>query len=84
MVPFSGGVTHLRGCHGLSKNRVCCSGHSQWLIGYSGFTTLKNQFIGVARVIYIPWFGFLNKSQIGHLLGQKVPIFEMSKNSEIF
>ena len=30
-------------------------------------------------VFYTPWFGFLNKSLIGRLLGQKVPIFEMSK-----
>ena len=35
-------------------------------------------------VFYTPWFGFLNMSPIGCLLGWKVPIFEMSKNSTIF
>ena len=48
MVPFSGGVTHLRGSRGALKNRVCFSAHSQWYKGYSGFTDLiKNQSIGV-------------------------------------
>ena len=31
------------------------------------------------RVFYTPWFEFLNKSPIGHLLGQKVPIFRWLK-----
>ena len=35
-------------------------------------------------VFYIPWFVLLNRSLIGHLLGWKVPIFEMSKIQKFF
>ena len=37
-----------------------------------------------SRVFYIPWCEFLNMWLIGHLLGHKVVIFEMSKSWQFF
>ena len=82
---FLGGVTHLRECHRPFKTD-------------NVFEHIHNSLKGTwhsliwsricpwvwPMVFYTPWFGFLNMSPIGHLLGQKVPIFEMSKNSTNF
>ena len=85
MIPFSGSATHLRGCHRPSKTddvfeHICDSLKGTWdsLIWSRICPQVWNM------VFYTPWFGFLNMSPIVHLLGQKVPIFEMSKNSTIF
>ena len=82
MVPFWGGVTHLRGCYRPLKTDDIFEHICDSLKGTQDSLIWSRICPYVwPMVFYTPWFGFLNMSLSGCLLGQKVPIFEMSKNS---
>ena len=62
---FFRGAAHWRGHCGPSNWLVWVLVHLWWVEGYLAFMYLiKNQFIGLPRVVYMYCFGFLNMSPI--------------------